>query len=401
MHDVVVVGGGPAGLRFAQRMAAQGFDTVLLDERGRIGRGKICTGIIGAEAFRTLELPRGAILNQIQRLSFHSPLGSVLDYTHPELLAYVVDRAAFDHSLADQAAAAGARLECGRRVRSLCVDAGEVRVEVERVGDPGSTCPVRARLLVLATGVNSRLNVSVGLGRPEGFLNAAQAHLEVEGLECTHCFAGRDLAPGAFGWLVPLGGGRARVGLMTEARSRRFFGRLLERIEPYRKEGGAVEAHFKPIAQRFRGPSSAHRVIAVGEAAGQVKTTTGGGIYYGLLGADLAAEVAAGALRRDSLEASDLRPYQQLWEQRLGGEIEAGYLYRKAFSRMSDRQIDALFKLAAWNGIVPLVKRKARFDWHLELLGSLVRHAPIRALLGRQLDVVQAPPQPELAADRY
>ncbi len=380
MRDVVVVGGGPAGLRLAGGLASAGLDVVLFDERRRIGEKKICTGIIGAEAFRELGLPRESILNRIQRLKFLSPKGREVDYTHPTLLAHVVDRTRFDRSLADLAEAGGARLRSGVSVREVRRRRQSVSVEVR---SEEGTEQVRARVLVLATGVNFRLNRAVGLGVPVDFLNAAQAHLPVRGLDCTHCFAGREVAPGAFGWLVPLGDGLARLGLMAEGPAAARFRSLADRIAPYRVDPEQpLEADFKPIAQRFEGRSYGERVLAVGEAAGQVKTTTGGGIYYGLLGAQAAVDCLLDAFKADRFDAPYLSRYEDLWKRRIAGELETGYRYRKLFARLSDRKIEALFLLAQHNGVIPLVRRHAAFDWHSDVLDSVSRHGIIPKLLG-------------------
>ncbi len=383
MRDVIVVGGGPAGLRLAAGLAKAGLDVVLFDERSQIGKRRICTGIIGAEAFHGLDLPRESILNQIQRLKFLSPKGAELEYVHPSLLAYVVDRTAFDQSLAGLARRAGAELRSGAAVKSALREFHRVVVEVRPERRSDSTERIAAKALVLATGVNSRLNRSVGLGLPVSFLNAAQTHLAVEGLDCTRCFAGRAVAPGAFGWLVPLGSGLARLGLMVEGPATQYFQSLAKRVAGFRIEPGQpLEPDFKPIAQRFEGNSFGDRVLAVGEAAGQVKTTTGGGIYYGLLGADVAVECLLEAFHAGRFEAEFLARYQQRWQRRLLGELETGYRYRKLFAKLSDRKIEALFKLAKQNGVIPLVKRRARFDWHANLLDSVSRHGILPKLLG-------------------
>ena len=115
LHDVIVVGGGPAGLRLAYRLASDGYDTVLFDDRTEIGKQKICTGIVGTEAFDRFHLPRSSILNEIRKLKFFSPLGNELEYLHPSLLAYVVDRTAFDRGLAESASRQGAKIRVGRR----------------------------------------------------------------------------------------------------------------------------------------------------------------------------------------------------------------------------------------------------------------------------------------------
>jgi flavin-dependent dehydrogenase len=124
----------------------------------------------------------------------------------------------------------------------------------------------------------------------------------------------------------------------------------------------------------------ADRLLVVGDAAGLVKPTTGGGIYYSVLSAALAAEVAEPALQRDRLHAAALRPYQSRWRRRLAGEFHAQLMLRNLAQRMSDRQIDALFELALTDGVMPIVSRTASFNHHRPLIHALLRHAPARRI---------------------
>jgi flavin-dependent dehydrogenase len=122
----------------------------------------------------------------------------------------------------------------------------------------------------------------------------------------------------------------------------------------------------------------ADRVVAVGDAAGMVKPTTGGGIYYGALSGRLAAETLAPALRRDALTARDLQPYEDSWRARLGPDIRAGLAFRALATRIGDRGIHALVELARVDGIVPLLNEVADFNWHRRAALALLRHPAFR-----------------------
>src|SRR5918993_860362 len=100
MHDVIVIGGGPAGLMAARTLAENGHDVVVLEEHAEIGRPVHCTGLIGLEAFDELDLPRDTILRVIKSATFHAPSGVSIALAGPRLAAAVVDRAAFDSALA-------------------------------------------------------------------------------------------------------------------------------------------------------------------------------------------------------------------------------------------------------------------------------------------------------------
>jgi digeranylgeranylglycerophospholipid reductase len=364
-------------------MAEAGFATVVLDSRPEIGSRRICTGIIGTEAFERLDLPRTSIIGGIQSLRFISPAGSALDYRHGSLLAHVVDRSRFDKDLARRAEDAGSGVLSGKRVRTISLGLSGVRIVTETGRGSPETETWMSRFVALATGVGSSLNRMAGLGYSSAFMHAVQANVPViEGLEHTYCFAGRKIAPGGFGWMVPING-HARVGLMTNQDARDCFEKLLERIAPFRAAPQQhVAASYKRIAQAFIGPSFGDRALAVGEAAGQVKTTTGGGIYYAILGAEHAYAVLSKALRSGRNDASFLADYERRWKAQLGDEQSTGLYYRQLLTGLSDRKLETLFKLAKINGIIPLVRKTAHFDWHRNVLTSVGRYGLVRRLLG-------------------
>ena len=116
-----------------------------------------------------------------------------------------------------------------------------------------------------------------------------------------------------------------------------------------------------------------------------MKPTTGGGIYYSLVSATLAAETLIPALRSDRLDADALAVYQQRWRRRLGPEFQAQLALRMLAQRMSDAEIDSLFDLALTDGVMPIVRRTARFNRHRTLILELFKHAPARRVLFRRL----------------
>ena len=127
--------------------------------------------------------------------------------------------------------------------------------------------------------------------------------------------------------------------------------------------------------------------FAVGEAAGQIKTTTAGGIYYGMIGAGIAAEVLSAGLRTNQLSSAHLARYETAWKTRLGGEIDSGFELQRMGSAMSDPEIDELFT-ALNSGLGPAVRILIQFDWHQPALRALLkRRAAWR--LGRGVEIVR------------
>jgi flavin-dependent dehydrogenase len=135
-----------------------------------------------------------------------------------------------------------------------------------------------------------------------------------------------------------------------------------------------------PISRTF-----GDRLLAVGDAAGLVKPTTGGGIYYSVLSGALAAEVIVDALRDGQTSAARLSRYERRWRDRLSDEFQTQLSLRHLAHRMSDADIEALFDLARADGIMPIVRRTASFNRHRQLILALFKHPPVRQLFLRRI----------------
>jgi geranylgeranyl reductase family protein len=384
VRDVAIIGAGPAGLTAARVLASRGRDVVALEEHAEIGVPVHCTGVLGVDAFTEFDLPREAILGTAHVATFVAADGSSVSVDAERAKAAVVDRAVFDQALASASRSAGAELQSGTRVRTIEVGAKGVTIAVERAG--GATERVEARACVLACGANYRFNRQLGLGVPRSFVQSAQLEQPFEGPGSVEVHLGREVAPAGFAWAVPFqreGRPHTRVGLMCDSRAlahfRRFAARLRERF------GRAAESWPDPRLKILPlGPVSrtyAERLLAVGDAAGLVKPTTGGGIYYSLISGRLAAETLDEALAANDLRESRLRRYETEWRSRLGAEIRAGLAFRTLASRMNDRAIDAVIELARVDGLVPLLRQTADFNWHRQSALALLRHAQFRKIL--------------------
>jgi digeranylgeranylglycerophospholipid reductase len=383
MHDVAIVGGGPAGLYAGARLAAAGFHTILLEEHAAVGEPVHCTGVLAAEAFGEFSLSHRSKLNDLTTARFWSPGGNQITYSSGRVEAVVVDRRTFDQELSAGAKQSGLAIQEGARATALHVDRKGVTVRTA-AGD------VRARVAVLACGANYSLHRQVGLGMPRMFLHTAQVELPARHLGDVELHFGSEVAPKGFGWVVPViraGQQCARVGVMCENDAPRYFDRVVARAGD--RWGIEDWAHRRPrqkilpLAPLARTYSD--RLLAIGDAAGLVKPTTGGGIYYSLVSAALAADVLSDALPRNDLSAARLAPYERRWRERLSLEFQAQLKLRLVAHRMSDAEIEALFELARTDGVMPIVRRTATFNRHRQLILELLKHPPVRQIVLRRL----------------
>ena len=376
--DVLVIGAGPAGSECARRLAEAGFSVVVAEEHERSGEPIHCTGIISAQAYAAFGLPGSAVQSELRAGELTSPGGVTLRVEFNGSRPLVVDRGLVDRELARRAEESGAVISYRTKARALAVDRWGVTATGTREGEPWQT---RSRCMVLASGARSRLPGQAGLADARDTLHGAQAEASVHSPPTMRVWLGHRLVPGGFGWVVPGPTGKSRVGVMTRSHPRQALRQVAEKA----LDGGFAsdkmgDIRVHPIPAAPRHPTSGHRVLSVGDAAGQVKMTTGGGVYYGLLGARIASEVLAEGLQRGRLGARDLGRYERLWQQLLGPEQRAGRLLRRLVSAVPDEAIDDLFRSAEAMGFSRYLVDVLDFDWHarpsLWLLFAMLAAAP-------------------------
>ena len=391
LYDVIVVGAGPAGSYTAYELAKAGRRVAVFEEKSAPGLDICCTGIISTECFESVGVSRDVILACSNSARFFSPSGRCLRLQTEETLAYVVDRSRFDRAIAEKAQAEGVQYFFSSPVTSITPR--EDRMEVE-VRCPGATDRFDARAVMLANGCRPRLSRMLGLGRITRFFVGAQAEVETNDVAEVEVHFGREIAPGSFAWIVPVSENRAYAGLLTTSYARQRLGRFIENLV---RENRAVrqddEIRQKAIPLGTPARTYGDRLLAVGDSAGQVKPTTGGGIYFGHLGAKIAAEVLDEALRDDDLSARRLARYEKRWKAMMGRELARGYLARWAYARMSDRQVERIFTVMDSTGAAEalLRSREFSFDWHSGLaLAGLRRSAAYPWLRLRQFLLKEA-----------
>jgi flavin-dependent dehydrogenase len=206
-------------------------------------------------------------------------------------------------------------------------------------------------------------------------------------MEEVEVYFGRDIAPGFFAWVVPTVPGMARVGLMTRRQPAMYLRRWLEHLASWGRvsldgEAPAIRCGGVPLRPLPR--TFGERLLVVGDAAGQVKPISGGGIYYGLIAADIAAATLREAQAEGDLSAKRLGRYHRAWRRKLGRELRTGYWARRLYERLGDRMVDRIFRLIREQGIdtALLEAEDLTFDWHSRTLSRLVRYQVLSRATG-------------------
>jgi len=329
MYDVVVAGAGPCGSAAARACAEAGLRTLCIEEHATIGYPVQCAGLLSTAAFAECRVSSRSIQNTVSGARFIPSAGEplVIDAGTPR--AYVVDRGILDPEMAAAAAEAGAEFRLKTSVVSL-------------VGNRAITKGIRGReeiefsLLIAADGVRSSIARILGLGRAEFFLGGLQAEVRCQ-VDPRFVEIHPHASPEFFGWVIPTGNGRARVGLCGEGDLRK---RLADLLRPY--EGGILNLVSGAVPLGLLNRTYGSRALIVGDAAGMVKPTSGGGIYTGVRAARHAAAVAEECCRKGSFRDADLALYEKRWKEDFGRELAVGMALYRARRGLSPAEVDAI-----------------------------------------------------------
>jgi len=382
MYDAIIVGSGPAGSHAAYLLVKMGYQVLLIEGRKTPKQSINCSGIIGLEAFREFDLWEVPILNRINKFKFISPGGKSFIYQSDSDLALAVDRSGFDSYLTRRAISAGASFLDESWVRKILTDENEVKVCIQA---KGRSFELRAKVGVIAVGYGSSLLKMVGLKSPPRYIEAVQAEVYGSGFDHTEVYLGNKVAPGSFAWLIPLGDERGLVGLTTEKDSFQHLQFLSHKLQAEKDISRVTNLQHSTIPLGIIPKAITRRILVVGEAAGQVKTTTNGGIYYGMIGAEIASQVLNKAFQQNRFDEEIFHEYDQLWRAKLAPEIQLGLKLREIYSLLSDSRIDMLFNIVSMDGLLPIIKKNLNFDWHKGLISSLISNPLIRRLLSVKL----------------
>lgn len=385
-YDVTVIGAGPAGSATARDIASRGFRVLLLEEHGCVGRPAHCAGLVSPRTLRLAGADEGIVLNRIRGAVVRSPSGREVVIGGDRVQALAIDRVRLDEEMVTQAERAGAQLLVGTKFLAFERSNGVLQVVAERAG---RRTTLRTKLLIGADGAHSRVARQLGVHRREGTVLALSVELAANGGPSDQATVVLDgkLAPGWFAWAIPLADGRLRVGTGSTngVRPIEALRHLADRY-PDTFAGRPLQgfaAGSIPLWSPVR--SYGDHVLLAGDAARQVKPTSGGGIYAGLVGARHAAATAVAALERGDFSAAFLSRYQRSFMRDFGDELRRGADLRRALSRLGDRDLDRLIELLGRERLREAITRSGDIDFPSRLLYELLRRAPTLLALARTL----------------
>jgi digeranylgeranylglycerophospholipid reductase len=368
MYDVQIIGAGPAGCIAAREAARRNLNVAVFEEHDEVGARLKCSGLLSKTGLESLGVSyKKAILNKIYGARVYSPSFNEINIVCRDVKAFVIDRKKFDAACADGAERCGAKLLLGKRVARK---------------------DLNSELIIGADGALSNVAAWSGFPSINEFAFCCQADFtnsDITDARVVDIFLSNAMFPGFFGWCIPLNESEARVGLGVFRDMRRSYSLPARHyFNSFVKEHPVVSKILKKSKQRnelsaiiplsARGETARGRVLLIGDAAGQVKATTGGGIIFGGNCARIAGRLAPGIIKQGNSSQ-----YERAWRRKFGKDLMLHKKIRDIYNSLSDAQIDRYFKFAKRAGAEKFLVEHGDMDSPTAILNSAAA-LPLRGL---------------------
>lgn len=391
--DCIVVGGGSAGLLASREIASAGRSVCIIEEHQEIGYPVKCSGLFSISGLRELGIkPKPSFTTTtIKGGRFYSPSGrELLAYSDKER-AHVVERKLFDKHLAREAIRAGAKIKLRTRATDIKTNK-EVSITTEGI-DGKET--LKSPLLIGADGIGSSVARACGIKTPKKVVACAQIEVESADIESdiAEMYFGREYAPNFYAWIMPKGD-VYEVGVGSRSKEHSPLELLKKFISKHPvaskkiKSESMLEVNIGGIPLGAPQDTVGDCTMLVGDAASQVKSSTGGGVVTGGIAARIAGQAAVKALEAKDFSKEFLkREYEDKWKDEIGSELQVHSALRELFDGLTDAEMDNMFKIANEEDIPKLMVQFQNTDRPSEFLKELLKNERMLEKLQNFMDL--------------
>jgi len=355
-YDVVVAGGSVAGLLSAREISSRGFSVLVIEEDYEIGTPEHCGGLVSIAGLEELGIIpfRKTFDHMMESAEIKSPNGKSFTINSKKQKVVEISRRELDKQIAFQAQKNGTEI----KVRTSFQ-------EITNTGIRTNEENIDCKIFVDARGVSSLIHKD-----RTGILSSAQYEIYANWIKKgkVEVIFDQEKYPGFFAWVIPSDEGKGKVGVAGKGIN---VSDTLNEILKEKGDFSTIRKIFAPIW--IKGPIEKFvdgKTVIVGDAAGQAKPTTAGGIYTSGMGGVYAGQVISKFLQTNKI--SDLQEYQKKWTDRFGKEFEKQLVARKVLERINNQTINKLFE-SITPEITKEISEKEDFDFHtssiIKLLG--------------------------------
>ncbi len=371
-YDVLIVGAGPVGTTFARYMALNGFKVGVLEKKKEVGVPLQCAGLLGKQIKKVNPLPNELIINQVYGAYIHSPSNHELKISKKEPQAYVLDRVGYDKFLAQLAVDAGAELFLNHRVKDVDIKKGQVYMGNGKE-------EMFAKVIIGADGYNSLISEKIfnESNKTQKQVQAAQFLVNFKkklfDTNYVHLHLNAALSPG-FIWTIPLTESTARIGLFGNKDYHQLNNILKDFLNHNTKYGEySILKKYYGIIPVYNSKKKLvkNNSLLLGDAAAQVKPTTGGGLIMGFKCAKIAADITTKALKNDDMRI--LTDYESEYQNKFKKELNMQLRVQNIFKTLSDNDLDYMLNKLKDKGAEKIISEYGDIDSQSPLIKELLK----------------------------
>lgn len=385
--DVLVIGGGPAGLMAARYAAKQGSKVLLLEAKEAFGL-KPCGEGVSSACFETAELPPSSdiVLEKIRGFEVYAPdeTKKVRLVSEGEVQGYIIDKKMFLKRMAEVAVGCGAEILTNIKVDDVeLVDDGVV----SRACGGAGKLMVRAKLVIGCEGYTSIVARKFFDRSNYELIPCVQYRMKNVNLpynDVLMFYVGNNVAPGGYAWVFPRGNKVANVGLGV-----RWGGPAINYLKAFVKKhrdlfekAEVVDfgAAAVPVGGMLKG-IVADKLMLCGDSAGQVIPLTGGGIHSSIAAGKIGGEVAGRAVVKGDASLQALSEYPSRYEEPWGSRIRRSLKALRAIEKLKDEELNMLANVLSGDDVVNLAN-----GWDtLKVAVKLMKHPMLALKVARNL----------------
>jgi geranylgeranyl reductase family protein len=372
VYDVLIAGGSIAGLLCAREIAKNNHSVIVIEEDYEIGTPEHCGGLVSISALEQLGVVphRKTIDHLIDTAKIFAPGGKSFSINSTKQKVAEINRRELDKQIAHQVQKNGGVIKVRTSFKEITKD-----------GANTSDGEIKCKIIVDARGVASLIHKN-----RSGIILSAQYELHADWIKKgnVEVYFDQQKYPGFFSWIIPSAEGIGKVGVAGRGIN------AAETLEDFLESKGrhsTIRKIYAPIW--VNGPIEkfvSNNVVTVGDAAGQSKPTTAGGIFSCGMGGIFAGRAISKFLESGDKKA--LEEYKKNWNQKFGKEFEQQILARKILERIDNKTIDKLFE-SITSDVIDDISEKDDFDFHtsslIKLLGLKGSLKAVQALIGGEI----------------
>ncbi len=386
--EITIIGAGPAGSSAAYEAASKGREAVVFEEHPQVGRPPHCTGIMWVPNYRRagLQFPNSIVQSEPDYVRVYFGLERSITFHAPGFT--IVDRPALDRYLAGKAERAGAEVRVSNYVSKIERKNGEWAVSIRSKDGAGE---VRSKVLICADGHGTLLR-HIGIKPPVEIISCMQYEVRTETIAKTvmDAYLSPELAPGGYGWVVPSGDGKAKIGVGVRDSPRPCMYYMQNLMQHSNLDSAEIAERYGGIVQTSGviKRNLDDGLMIVGGAAGYVNPITGAGIVSGYWSGKIAGQAAATGVEKGDVSKEGLALFKRESRALLDEPFDKTLALRISYDKLGNSEFDGLYRLvdryAITNGFKKRRMLKAALRTiiqHPNLAGFFYRFARARDAL--------------------